>query len=131
MNLAKIVFDEKSDGFEITDLIEFDQVLDQVHSNALDSLPTIVSIEMHNALVYIGLGLEQSFIHFMSSNNEPPYFASVGDKDLDGVIEFYLHGNHHTDIQRKNLIPLDKARFIVKEFFQTGIRPEIVAWEEV
>ncbi len=131
MNLAKIIFDEKSDGLEIPDLKELDQVLDQAHFNALNSLPTIVSIEMHNALLYIGLGLEKSFIHFMSSNNEPPYFSSLGDNDLDGVISFYLHGNHHTEIQRKNLIPLDKARFIVATFFQTGIRSEIVSWEEV
>ena len=131
MNMAKIIFDEKSDGIEITDMKSFDQVLDQAHSIALNSLPTIVSVEIHNTLLYVGLGLEQSFIHFMSTNNEPPYFASVGDKNLDGVIDFYLHGSHHTEIQRKNLIPLDKARLIVKTFFQTGIRPDIIAWEEV
>jgi len=131
MERVKIIIDENSDVVEISDLRELDQVLDQAHTDALNTIPTIVTIEMHNALVYIGLGLEDSFIHFISSNNEPPYFASVGDDGLDGALDFYLHGGHHTEIQRRNLIPLGKARLIVKTFYETGIRPDGVVWEEV
>ena len=131
MNQAKIIYDETSDGLEISDLNELDQLLDQVHLAALNTLPTIVSVEMNNTLIYIGLGLKLSFVHLLSVSNESPYLATVGDINLKGSVDFYFHGSHHTEIQRKNLIPIDKARFIVQKFYQTGIKPENITWEEV
>jgi hypothetical protein len=54
----------------------------------------------------------------------------VGDQRARGVVAFYLFGEHHTEIPRRNLIPASTARRITEEFYVTGRPSGAVSWED-
>lgn len=58
------------------------------------------------------------------------YFITVGDSDVDDVVGFHLLGQHHTEFERRHLIPTATARRVLREFFDTGQRPSSIDWEE-
>jgi hypothetical protein len=54
----------------------------------------------------------------------------VGDSYADGVVSFHLLAQHHTEFERRHLIPLALARSVLREFLDTGRRSASVEWEE-
>ena len=114
MNQANILSNEMNDEKGFSDLKNLDLFLDKISSDLKDDMPIIVTVKMHDSLVYLGLGLDISFVHVMSVSNEPPYWVTLGDTYLDGGVDFFLHGRHHTEIPRRNLIPIDETRNIIR-----------------
>jgi hypothetical protein len=116
---------------EVLNADELDHLFDDIASNTDPEYPTIVYVYAHDYQVGLGLGNNESFVHFELETGEPPYVISVGDSNAEGVLAFYLFNNHHTEIPRRNLIPTMKAREIVSQWITTALRPLNIKWEEV
>jgi len=123
---------EHSDGRSIAEasgVDELDRLLDGIAATTSAEFPIIVLVYAHN--YQVGLGAEERFLHFELESGEPPYMISVGDDSAEGELAFYLSGNHHTEISRRNLIPAVKARQALYEWIRTEVRPSDIEWEEV
>jgi Immunity protein Imm1 len=105
--------------------------LNQIAAQCEPDAPVIVSIYAHGYEATVGLGLQESFVHIELESGEPPYLITVGDTSAEGEVAFYLHGAHHTEIPRRNLISVAEALRILREFLETGARCERVRWEEI
>ena len=106
--------------------------LDAIVSKCKESgMPFILDVTAHGYQMMFGLGLAESFVHVEAETGEPPYFITVGDPTAEGGVAFYLHGTHHTEIPRRNLISTVEAVRVAQEFLERGTRSESVKWEEV
>ena len=109
---------------------ELDQALHQAELHCTPQQPMIVSLYAHGHRVGIGLGLQDSFVSFQRFEPTPgPILITVGDvPDDHGAVLFFL-GWRRIEIPRRHLLPVTRAREILGEFFETGVRPTIVDWE--
>jgi hypothetical protein len=122
----------RSDVREINSEEELDRQLRTISRRACKRLPPIVSLDdVHEHHLDIGFWSGLAFIHTTSSSGLPPYFLTIGDQGDQGIIDFYSHGEHHTPIRRRHLIPEASARAAVIEFWNHGRRSSSVAWEQV
>lgn len=116
---------------EVSNAYELDQVLDDLTSNVSPDSPIIVFVYAHGYQFSLGLGNEKSFVHVELESGEPPYIITVGESNTEGVLAFYLFEKHHTEIARRNLIPIINAREVLNKWIQTETRPTYVEWEEI
>jgi hypothetical protein len=94
--------------------------------------PRIVSLKaVRGHEVTFGVGGDMSFVQIARMSYEPPYLVSVSDRDARGEMTFWLHGIHHTEIRRRQLVPAAVALDVVSEFVFAGIRSRRVDWEEI
>ena len=56
MNQANILSNEMNDEREFSDLKDLNPFLDKIRSDLKDDMPTIVTVKMHDSLVYPGRG---------------------------------------------------------------------------
>lgn len=131
MSKILVQHSETEQLIEVSNANELDQVLDDITSNASPDFPTIVYVYAHGYQFSLGLGNEKSFIHVELESGEPPYFITVGESNTEGVSAFYLFEKHHTEIPRRNLIPINTAREVLNKWIQTETRPTKVEWEEI
>ncbi len=115
----------------LASVAELDRWLDRIDENCDPESPTIVDVEVHSHVASIGLGIELSFVHLVTESGLPPYCITVGNVNHDESIDFFLYGNHHSEISGRNLIPLQLAREVLREFVLTGVQSSRVEWEEV
>jgi hypothetical protein len=128
---AALYWSEREPPAEIHDTAQLDARLDGIAASCKPGVPTIVDLHVHRHLVSFGLGSPETFVQIQSESGMPPYFVTVGDPTVEGVVTFYLMGSHHTEILRRHVVSSEVAREIVREFFVTGHRPMQVEWEEV
>jgi hypothetical protein len=131
MSRIRVHWSERESVIEVSDADELEHVLDDIASSASAEYPTIVFIDSHGYRVSLGLGREKSFVHFEQESGDPPYIITVGDSGAGGTVAFYLLGNHHTEIPRRNLISTEKAREVLHEWVQRAVRSTDMKWEEV
>ena len=93
--------------------------------------PLIVSFEARGRAVYLGLAEDLGFVHVTPIPDQPPYIITVGDSGRDGTVEFFLHGEHHTEIEARHLVPAEQAWSAVWEFLESGELLSSLRWEEV
>jgi hypothetical protein len=86
-------------------------------------------VDDHGSLC-IGLGRSKSVVNFTSVDGNPPYFQSVGSPDEDEDIDFF-YGGDWSDFPGSSAIPIDDARRAMIMFFETGVRPSTIRWQEV
>lgn len=108
---------------------QLDKLLDQLTATARPEFPISVRLQAHDFEADILLGLPESFV-YLNEVSPTRYYITVGDSHLDGVVSFHLLGQHHTEFERRHLIPAATARRVLREFFDTGRRPTSVEWEE-
>ena len=108
---------------------QLDQHLDRLAATARPDFPISVRLQVHDCEADILLGLAESFV-CVTELPARRYYITVGDLYLDGGVDFYLLGQHHTEFERRHLIPQATARAVFREFFQTGRRSGSVEWEE-
>ncbi len=81
-----------------------------------------------------GLTQKLGYAQFVHATFDPPYLVPVGDSSLtyekDGVVVFRFQGTW-TEISRRNCVSLEILIQMVQDFYQSGILPEWIAWEEV
>ncbi len=108
---------------------QLDQLLDRLTAIARPKFPISVRLQAHDCEADILLGLSESFV-YLNEVSPARYYITVGDSHVDGVVTFHLLGQHHTEFERRHLIPTATARHVLREFFDTGRRPTSVEWEE-
>ena len=109
---------------------ELDQALHKAESNCTSQRPIIASLFAHGHRLGIGLGMRISFVSFQRCKPTPgPNLITVGDARARSGAAFFFLGWRRNEIPRRNLLLGTKARQILREFFETGVRPTIVEWE--
>jgi hypothetical protein len=106
---------------------QLDQLLNQL--TATPEFPISVRLRAHDCEADILLGLPESFV-YLDEVSPTRYYITVGDSHADGVVGFHMFGQHHTEFERRHLIPIATARRVLREFFDTGRRPTSIEWEE-
>lgn len=115
--------------YAIGSLPELEEVLDTAQRKSAGRGRIAMITSPDGPRLDVGVGLSESFLQFTQGDDDP-YLISVGSVDTQGVEVFSLEG-HETEIPRRNLIPVESARHAAAVFFQTGVRPASVGWEEV
>lgn len=108
---------------------QLEQLLDRLTAATQSAFPISVRLQAHDCEVDILLGLPESFV-YLDEVSPTRYYITVGASYVDGVVSFHLLGQHHTEFERRHLIPTATARRVLREFFDTGRRPTSVEWEE-
>jgi hypothetical protein len=108
---------------------ELDKLLDKIATNCQPNHPISVRLEAHGFKADILLGLPESFV-YLDEVNPTRYFVTMGDSSVEGVLGFYFLEQHHTEFERRHLIPAATARRVLREFYETGLRSTCVEWEE-
>lgn len=108
---------------------QLDQLIEQLAARAHPDFPIAVRLQAHGCWVDILLGLPESFVYVNELAPRREYIT-VGEVHGEDVVSFYLLGQHHTEFERRHLIPLATARRVLRQFFDTGRRSPAVEWEE-
>jgi hypothetical protein len=125
MTIPTLQLSEAIPPVEVRTGEQLDQLLDQLRPDS----PIAVVLHAHGCQAHILLGLKESFV-YLDEVAPKRYFITIGDSGANGVIGFHLLGQHHTEFEQRHLIPSTTARRVLREFFDTGRRPESVQWEE-
>jgi hypothetical protein len=128
---AKVIWHRGAFNAETGDAL--DSILDRVTREIDPELPQGIMVERSNGdNLTVLLGAPQSFVSFVAASGDPPYFVSLGDPSAEGVITFYVDGDHHSEALARHGISVSEARETVREFvkMQWGL-PGIVTWTEV
>ena len=116
----------------VSDVAELDSVLDRITASVRSGRPIIATLVAHGTEVLVGIGCAQSFVQLSPVSGDGPYVVTaVAAAAGSGVVEFWLHGSHHTEIPVRNLVPTSAARAAVREFLASGSRYSGVAWGEL
>jgi hypothetical protein len=111
---------------------DMENALNAIHNHSDSSRPVIATIEYpYDCRVDVGLGDEESIIIIWPqwhSEKADTYHVSLAAQPRIGTKWFWLHGTADTEFDSKYLIPIDLAMRIVREFVQTGNRPDAIKW---
>jgi DNA-directed RNA polymerase subunit H (RpoH/RPB5) len=110
---------------------QLDHLLDELTIKTDPETPTIIYVYPHGYKAGLGIGSEKSFVTFEQEIGDLPYLITVGDPSAPGVQPFYLFDIHNTEVPKHNLIPIEKARNILREWIQGGVLSKSLNWEEV
>ncbi len=112
---------------------QLDDLLDRIDAEARrDGRPQDVQVTVDGAgTLGIVVGAEWSVLNHVPPDRNPPYTVSVGSDQTDDVVTFYVAGDHHSEVSRRNAISRDVARAAMRHFVATGELQPAVAWEEV
>jgi hypothetical protein len=122
---------------EVQDIVnsmsELDALLDRIHNaTAQDRLNDIVIVSPTGDNIAIVMGASETVLSWISADGDPPYFASRGESEkIEPVFTCFLYGSEHTEYARRNVIPTERGREALRNFFATGKRPSNIEWEEV
>src|SRR5215471_2300377 len=83
---------------------QLDRLVDEIAATAGPEFPISVRLQAHGCEADILLGLPESFV-YLNEVSPKRYFITVGGSHVDGVIGFHLLGQHHTEFERRHLIP--------------------------
>src|SRR5215475_7707258 len=102
---------EKEAPAEVPTAEQLDQLLDRLAAAARPDFPISVRLQVHGCEADILLGLPESFV-YVTEVAARRYYITVGDLHIDGGVDFYLLGKHHTEFERRYLVPLPTARAV-------------------
>ncbi|HVS04634.1 MAG TPA: Imm1 family immunity protein [Candidatus Dormibacteraeota bacterium] len=121
---------EENGRAEAASVEEVDRLLDDLAEQARER-PFIVEL-MSSAgdSLAIGLGREESILSWVQASGDPPYYASKGDRDSQGLVVFF-YGGRWSEFPRSFAVGIAAARKAMRLFFETGQRPTNVEWDEV
>jgi hypothetical protein len=117
--------DERS---EIRTVQELDELVDRLTLEAKADMP--FTVELHTAdetLLCIVIGREESHVLFHSATSSPPILSSLGPWDDDEPIEF-TYQEQESSVPKRFTVPIEDAREALRLFYQTGTRPDNIAW---
>ena len=114
-------------------LAELDAELDRVAASVKPDRPIGITIERCNrdGLMAI-MGAPAGMLSFTRADGNPPYFVTLGDPGADGVLAYWLTGDHHGEVPNWSLVPHEVAREAVRRFvtMDWGL-PSNVMWASV
>jgi Immunity protein Imm1 len=117
----------------VSNAVELDSELDRITASVKPEHPVGITIERsnHDTLMMI-LGAPAGVLSFNRADGMPPYFVTLGDPSEDGVLAYWLTGNHHGEVPRWSLVPNEDAREAARRFIamEYGL-PSNVTWASV
>jgi hypothetical protein len=110
---------------------DVDRILDELHANSVGSDPQLVTVQLNDTgdSLAIGLGRDRSVLNYVSGSNDPPYFTSIGELEVDEPIAFRF-GGEWSEFPMRSSIPTQVARQAMRHFCATGKLSSIVQWEQ-
>lgn len=113
---------------DIESLPELDKTLDRLIAESKE--PTLVSVlNLKKDSLAIGVGHKETILSFVKGDGDPPYYISLGNPNLEGIIAFN-YGGQESEFPAKYLIPMEKGREAVKHFLASGKLDHTVNWVE-
>jgi hypothetical protein len=116
-----------------TRVADVDAELDRVLASLKADHPVGVVIERANGdgLVAV-LGGPGVMLSFTRADGLPPYFVTLGDPSEEGVMDYWLSGDHHGQAERWMLVSPNAARTAIRQFveMERGL-PSNVTWASV
>ena len=73
--------------------------------------------------------LRATILTYVPSSLDPPYLASIGEEVGDAVVGFDYMGQL-SEFPRRQIIPIATAREVMREYLETGMLSNRIAWEE-
>ena len=133
MKLCELIFDD-SPIIEVNSVKMLEDALLSIRAGFKPSNPLIVAAHLNGNSMGLGISSRGCYINFIDSSKLPPYYSSVGDRNLtpnDGVVEFQLSPHGHTsEILCRHIIAFEELLRVAKEFYKTGARPvSLIEWE--
>jgi hypothetical protein len=117
----------------VSSAAELDAELDRIAALVKTNRPIGITIERANrdALMMI-IGAPASALSFTRADGMPPYFVTLGDPSEDGVLAYWLTGNHHGEVPRWSTVPNEDAREAVRRFIAMDYGlPSNVTWASI
>jgi hypothetical protein len=121
---------EENGRAEVASVEELDRLLDDLAEQARKRPFMVELISSAGDSLAIGLGREESILSWVQASGDPPYYASKGDPDSEGLVVFFYRG-HWSEFPRSFAVTIAAARKGMRLFFETELRPTSVEWEEV
>lgn len=129
--LAKVISD--LERVLVSSSAELDAELDRIAASVTADRPIGIIVERANrdALMMI-VGASEGVLSFTRADGMPPYFVTLGDPSEDGVLAYWLTGDHHGEVPRWSMVPNGDAREAVRRFIamEYGL-PSNVTWASV
>jgi hypothetical protein len=127
---ASLKYSETEPAVAVGTSLELDQMLHKVQLRCTPQHPIVVFLHVHGHRLGIGLGLPKSFVSIQRwEPTSGPSFISIGDAHANWGAAFFFHGWYRTEVPERNSLPAARARQIVREFFETGVRSTNIEWE--
>jgi len=104
------------------------ELLAEAGNDAATSHTMVELVSPSGVSCAVGLGRTRSVVTFTASATVPPYFVSRGDGAAGDALVFFYNG-HWTEFGTEAAVPLDDAILALRQFFETGQRPNAVAWD--
>jgi hypothetical protein len=120
----------RSEQIRLNDLVDLAELRRSLDRRA-DTRPIIVTFESPSCRVTLGLAGDLGFVQGHSAHGDPPYRVSVSIGSGKGVVSFFLHGEHHTEIPARHLISISDAWAAAATLLDTGAYLPLIKWDEV
>jgi hypothetical protein len=118
----------------VTNVADADAALDRIVASLAPARPAGVVVERANgdALVAVLGAPEGAMLSFTRADGLAPYFVTLGDPSAEGVIDYWLAGDHHSQAERWTLVATETARKAIRQFLtmERGL-PGDVTWASV
>lgn len=129
-NLVAIAYVERERRLGLSDIAAFDSLHRDLAKRSEDDAPLIISFEeAHGRCLYLGLHRDQGFVQVARVPGSPPYIVTLGDPHSESSVDFFLHGEHHTEIAKRHLVPAEQAWRAARDFILTGKLSSELKWE--
>jgi hypothetical protein len=130
-NPIAVAYLEQERALELGDIDELDALQRDLSERPEAAPPLVISFEARGYCIYLGLDGDLAFVQVTRVPAFPPYIITVGDLDAEWSTDFFLHGEHHTEISDRHLVPVAQAWRAVRELILTGQFIYEVGWEEI
>ena len=124
--MAKGTYSDAETPVDLQTVEDLDRFLDGCEARS--AVPVAVSVHAHGHRADILVGHARSLVHLAPDEAGSPYFITVGES-TPGLIDVWLHGQHHTQFEVRHLVAKEPAREAMREFFEAGTRSSAVRWE--
>lgn len=118
----------------VQSVAELDAVLDDLARQFSPDRPQAVHVTRSNgdSLTIVLGSLEGTILNFISSSGDPPYYSSLGIRNVDALFTYYIAGDHHSEAPLSHVISFSAAREAIRRFV-TLVRglPDNVEWEMI
>jgi len=116
-------------NFDFSDL---DALLDKLANiNASADRQVAVSVDYGTGVLLVGLGPFGCFLQTTPSDGAERNWVSLADAAASGLVDYWFHGAHHSQIPRKYLISWQSALSAISDCVSTGCRSKGITCEEI
>ena len=129
--LASVTFD--GGKIAVGSMAELDAELERIAASVEADHPVGIIIERANGDTLMSImGAAGGVLSFTRADGMSTYFVTLGDPSDEGVLTYWLTGDHHGEIPRWSMVPHNEAREATRRFVDMGQGlPGNVTWASV